>query len=560
MSSKTVQNDLLQQLLSDHPWTKSHKIEVSPGFISIIDDYLKEVEAILGPNPKLDFFRVAEGYELDSAKDEVSALYKRKLIVFCDPTESKKAQDHALDLVGMNAASASVEVCFQCGHALKVMNLSNDKIRTRYPFLPEALSHVFSNSTVCLACAEVDFNVAQAKSAKKNLVPENATIQEIEHMLAMAQVELSSRRSAQPSQVVAVPPKAPRKKPKSHTPTAEVEIFSMDQADEFLEMYPAINTFVKIFDIRKMEKRFDETKERSIRGILGRFDFSLDNGFRTLRSIDSATIKKLYDLKGSYPNCTEFIDYVIGFALLAVRKEIPYLDFPPIILLGPPGVGKTAVCEEVAKIIDIPCKPIDIGSTSSSFVLGGACSAWADSKAGAIVDLLRDNDSASGIVILDEIDKTSQDAKFCPLAPLYSLLEKGTAKRFVDEALEIPIDASHLMYVATANKLETIPAPILDRFVVIKIEAIKPEHHKVISQSIYRSILKAQGVSGVFGDNLDDHILEGLCKYTPRSVKLILTRATALAAKRDQKSKQLSIHTDDIVDHDKEDCGRRIGF
>lgn len=322
----------------------------------------------------------------------------------------------------------------------------------------------------------------------------------------------------------------------------------------------ANNLSVKIFDIRKMEKRFSETKERSIKSILGRFDLENDTGFRFLKSVDNATIKKLYELKENYPNCIEFIDYVIGFALLAVRKEIPCLDFPPIVLVGPPGVGKSAVCEEVAKIIDIPCKPIDIGAASSSFILGGACSSWADSKAGAIVDLLRDNDSASGIIILDEIDKSSPDAKFNPLSPLYSLLEKNAAKRFVDEALETPIDASHLMYVATANKLETIPAPILDRFVVIKIEAIKPEHHKVISQSIYRSILKAQGVCRAFEHELNDEILESLCKYTPRSVKLILTRATALAAKRDQKSKLLAILLDDIIDHDKEDCGRRIGF
>jgi hypothetical protein len=150
-----TQCKLLQQCLSDHPWAKRYRIEVSPGLIHIVDDFLKEVEAILGSNPIFDFFLITEGYDPESANDEISGLYKRKLLIYYENTinDQNPTLNDAIDV----AVSASVEVCFRCGEFLHTVNLNSEKTRAEYPFLPEALSHISCKSTVCLKCAKDDF-------------------------------------------------------------------------------------------------------------------------------------------------------------------------------------------------------------------------------------------------------------------------------------------------------------------------------------------------------------------------------------------------------------------
>jgi ATP-dependent Lon protease len=317
---------------------------------------------------------------------------------------------------------------------------------------------------------------------------------------------------------------------------------------------------VKVFDIKKMKSRFEKTKEKSLKNILGRFDFETDDGYRFLNEVDESKIDALKSLGERYSNCSEFIEYVIGFTLLSLRKEYSSLNFPPVLLIGPPGVGKTDISHQVAGILGVPSKSVDMGSASSSFVLGGASSTWSDSKAGAIVDILRDSESASGIVILDEIDKANNDAKYAPLGPLYSLLESNTASKFVDEAIEIPIDASNIMYVATANKLEMIEEAILNRFIIIKIEGISRSHHRIICHSIYRGVLYSHELDGIFNKILSEEVLDTLYKYSPRTEKLLLIRATSIAAIRDLSSSNLDILVGDITEQNMEDSKTPIGF
>lgn len=175
-------------------------------------------------------------------------------------------------------------------------------------------------------------------------------------------------------------------------------------------------------------------------------------------SITRAFTDGMRELKRNYPNCYEFLEYVDQFgALSSCRADTLKMHSPPVLLAGSPGVGKTAIVQEVAKLLGVGCKQLDMATVTSSFVITGSSSVWSDAKTGCIVDILRDGNAANPIVILDELDKFSRDAKFDPLGGLYTLLEQEAAATFTDEALEMPIDASHILYVATANDLSVIP-------------------------------------------------------------------------------------------------------
>ena len=150
---------------------------------------------------------------------------------------------------------------------------------------------------------------------------------------------------------------------------------------------------------------------------------------------------------------------------------------------------------------------------------------------------------------LDEIDKKSE-GNYDPLGALYPLLEYQTAKEFVDEYLEFPLDASNVIWVATANTLNTIPEPILDRFVVFDVAKLSKEETIKVAQNIFNDLTR-----GLKPQNLSSDILEILQDKTPRQIKQILKKALAYAAV--QRTQNISLQKDHL---DLKAKIKKIGF
>ncbi|MCX7087940.1 MAG: AAA family ATPase, partial [Methylococcales bacterium] len=305
--------------------------------------------------------------------------------------------------------------------------------------------------------------------------------------------------------------------------------------------------YLQIFDTFTINNRKrDSAYTRNVQAVMKRFKDD-DDGQRILRKVPLNFLNDIQKIKIHYPNCLNFLMYVESFAMLALKQPFPAFYFPPVLLMGPPGVGKTAVVNAVADIIGIASRQVDLASSTAGFILSGMSTNWSDAKTGVIIDLLRDNEAANPIVILDEIDKASAEAKFNPLGPLHSLLEQRTAAKFIDEALDLPADASHVLYVATANSIEHVPKAILSRFIVIQIDALKHEQHAYVTQSIYALLLQRHDCKGLFIQKLCPEVIEALRNYAPRTIKSILTRSLAQAAMRDPKSKKLTITQSDLL-------------
>jgi ATP-dependent Lon protease len=305
--------------------------------------------------------------------------------------------------------------------------------------------------------------------------------------------------------------------------------------------------YVKVFDSDRIwALKHDKTTSRNMLAMMKRFADD-DNGKRILKTVPKSFMREMQALKMQYPNCQSFLDYVESFAALALKQPHPAFYFPPVLLIGLPGIGKTAVVNAVAKIVGIASRQVDLASTTAGFVIGGMSTQWADAKSGAVIELLRDNDAANPIVILDEIDKASSSSKYDPLGPLYSLLEQRTAEKFVDEALDMPSNASHILYVATANSLATIPKPILSRFIVLEIEAMSAEQHGAVTQSIYSELLTLHSATKLFPPKLSTDVIEALHNQSPRTIKAMLRCALAQAAKRNPKARKLTLIPDDLL-------------
>src|SRR5258706_2218717 len=129
-----------------------------------------------------------------------------------------------------------------------------------------------------------------------------------------------------------------------------------------------------------------------------------------------------------------------------------------------------------------------MSSLTAGWVLPGASSQWKNAKPGKVFDTFLNGDYANPVVGVDEIDKASADGQYDPLGALYELLEIETATRFVDEFVELPIDASGAVWMATANEAARIPEPLLNRLTVYEIVAPDAEGAARIAQSIYGEI------------------------------------------------------------------------
>jgi ATP-dependent Lon protease len=226
-------------------------------------------------------------------------------------------------------------------------------------------------------------------------------------------------------------------------------------------------------------------------------------------------------LKEKFPNFKEVIDYYSGAMYIFEQTGTPP---SPILLLGSPGLGKTHFSNEVAKVVGSMMTLIPVSSLSAGWIISGSAAQWKDAQMGKVASALLNGASLSPVIVLDEIDKKSEGNND-PLGALYPLLEYQTAKEFVDEYLEFPIDASNVIWVATANSLNTIPEPILDRFVVFDVARLSKEETIKVAQNIFIDLTR-----GLTPQTLSPEILEILQDKTPRQIKQVLKKALAYAA------------------------------
>ena len=145
----------------------------------------------------------------------------------------------------------------------------------------------------------------------------------------------------------------------------------------------------------------------------------------------------LYD---ELPNFHEVLDDLKRqLALCSDSRDA--LELTPMLLLGPPGIGKTHFAREVAALLGTGLGFVSMSSLTAGWVLSGASSQWKGARPGKVFETLVDGAYANPVMVVDEIDKARGEHAYDPLGALYSLLEHDTAHSFTDEFAEIPIDA-----------------------------------------------------------------------------------------------------------------------
>lgn len=234
---------------------------------------------------------------------------------------------------------------------------------------------------------------------------------------------------------------------------------------------------------------------------------------------------------------------------LAIKQYTKSIKGPILCLVGPPGVGKSSIAKSVANAVNRKFARISLGGVKDEAEIRGHRRTYIGAIPGRITYALKEAGTSNPLILLDEIDKLSQDYKGSPADALLEVLDPNQNMNFRDSFMEVDIDLSNVLFITTANSLDTIPRPLLDRMEVIEISGYTyEEKFNIAKNHLIPKVLKEHNLDrntikisdSVIKEIVNSYTMESGVRTLERQINKVIRKAITDLIKSNSKSITIS--------------------
>lgn len=385
----------------------------------------------------------------------------------------------------------------------RALKRSFDSYAQLSPKMPSELYESIMSEENCVRLFDkVVFNVVLKLEDKQKLLEANGTLRRIKMLIGMldSEVEIMLTEIDIQEQVH----EQVEKNQREYYLREQLKAISrqlgdgespIEEADKYIDKIKALNLPEEseeklIGEAEKLVRMSSSSQEAAVIRTYLDTVLSIPFNTRTKDKLNIDAAKKLLDR--DHYGLDKVKERILE--ILSVRALAPDVKGQIICLYGPPGVGKTSIGKSIAKALGRKYARISLGGVRDEAEIRGHRKTYVGAMPGRFIAALRQAKSINPVILLDEIDKMGSDYKGDPSSAMLEILDSEQNSAFVDHYVEIPVDLSDVLFITTANSLDTIPAPLLDRMEIIELSSYtREEKFNIAKKHLIPKQLKKNG-------------------------------------------------------------------